>query len=108
MIIYLLNIESGFSLGVVSICGFSLGGAYPMLVSRARNARGMNLGRRMAIMVGGAWGVASVVLLIVSPIAEWVAKEYNSLAGLLHACWILLVGAGMYGIIILKQNRHSG
>lgn len=50
--------------------GFGAQGAYVLLVSMARHSKGMVLGRRMGFIVGGVWGLASLVLLAAGPIAE--------------------------------------
>ena len=50
--------------------GFCGGGAFPLIVTLARRARGPVLGRRMAFTVGGSWGIASVLLLAAGPAAE--------------------------------------
>ena len=50
--------------------GFCGGGAFPLIVTLARNAHGPVLGRRMAFTVGGSWGVASILLLAAGPVAE--------------------------------------
>lgn len=50
--------------------GFCCGAAYPLLVTLARYAIGFNLGQRMGFVVGGAWGIASLILLMLGPVAE--------------------------------------
>ena len=49
---------------------FWMGAPYPLLVSLARYARGPALGTRLAVIVGGTWGLASLVLLALGPVAE--------------------------------------
>lgn len=50
--------------------GFCCGAAYPLIVTLARYAVGFNLGQRMGFIVGGAWGVASIILLMLAPVAD--------------------------------------
>jgi hypothetical protein len=50
--------------------GLSSTAVYPLMVSMARNARGFKLGQRMAFIVGGAWGLASLLLMAAGYAAE--------------------------------------
>ena len=54
---------------------FCCGAAYPLMVTMARYAKGPKLGQRMGFMVGGAWGIGSVALLLLSPIGEWLGVQ---------------------------------
>ncbi len=49
-----------------SFCAF---GAYPLMVSITRGASGPRFGRRMALMVGGTWGIASLFPVVIAPVA---------------------------------------
>jgi len=73
-----------------SFCAF---GSYPLLVSMGRIAAGPRLGRRMGLMVGGTWGIASLFPMALAP----VAKHYGvgtillwSPAGYAAACLVCL------------------
>ncbi len=75
---------------VASFCAF---GSYPLMVSIARGASGPRFGRRMALMVGGTWGIASLFPMVLAP----VAKHYGartilswSPAGYALACVVCL------------------
>lgn len=50
--------------------GFCGGAAYTLIVSLTRHSRGLVLGQRMGIMVGGVWGVASLMLIATGPLAD--------------------------------------
>ena len=52
--------------------GFSSMSAYILTITLARQARGFNLGRRMALIVGGTWGIATIAVMILAPVADWV------------------------------------
>jgi len=52
--------------------GFSSMSAYILTITLARNARGANLGRRMALIVGGTWGIAMLVFLVLAALADLV------------------------------------
>ena len=70
LLVYLFMIESQWAIVFLFIAGFCSGSAYPLIVTLARYAKGFNLGRRMALVVGGAWGTASVLLWVLGPVAE--------------------------------------
>ncbi len=55
-----------------SFCGF---GSFPLMVSIARGAYGPGLGRRMGLMVGGTWGITSLVLVGLAPLADYFGKQ---------------------------------
>jgi MFS transporter, FSR family, fosmidomycin resistance protein len=70
LLAYMLFIDNRLATCLLFIGAFCCGAAYPLMVTMARYARGLKLGQRMAYMVGGSWGVASIVLLLLSPIYE--------------------------------------
>jgi len=50
--------------------GFCSMSAYILTITLSRYARGLNFGQRMAFIVGGNWGIASLVLIALSRVAE--------------------------------------
>jgi len=50
--------------------GFCSMSAYILTITLARHATGLNLGHRMAFIVGGNWGIANVFFLLFAPVAE--------------------------------------
>jgi hypothetical protein len=50
--------------------GFCSMSAYILTITLSRNAAGLKFGQRMALVVGGTWGIANIVFLALSPIAE--------------------------------------
>ena len=76
LIVYLLLIEHDWAkylLFIGGICGL---GGFPLLVSIARHAVGGTLGLRMGFVVGGTWGIAAIVMMLLGPVAE--ATSYSS------------------------------
>lgn len=89
VLIFLLTLHSRWALIALMIAGATGGSAFALLVSLARQARGHVLGHRMAWMVGGSWGVSSVLLMILGKVGEWTGTQ-----AVLHLTWIAyLVGA---------------
>ncbi len=52
--------------------GFCSMSAYILTITLARDAHGANLGRRMALIVGGTWGIAMVAFLVLAAVADLV------------------------------------
>jgi len=72
IVLYLMFSERAGAAWLLFGVGFSSMSAYILTITLARKARGFNLGRRMAFIVGGTWGIATIVLMIVAPLADWV------------------------------------
>ena len=70
LIMFLLLIKFSLALILLMAGGACAGSAYPLLVALARRTSGPILGTRMALMVGGTWGTASILLLALGPVAE--------------------------------------
>jgi hypothetical protein len=79
--------------------GFSSMSAYILTVTLARESRGFNLGRRMALIVGGTWGVATLALMILAPLADWVGT--GLVLKLTPAGYIL---SGLSAFLVLRQH----
>jgi MFS family permease len=99
LFVYLLFSTYKPAVVILLVCGFCTGGAYPMLVSMARNAKEMNLGRRMGFMVGGVWGIASLLLIGAGSTAD-ITGTYAVLFG---AAGCFLAG-GIYGIYLIRTG----
>ena len=72
------------------------------MVSIARNAVGMNLGMRMAMMVGGTWIIASLSVVVFA----WIAER----AGLFIIHLLAPVGyllSAIMGIFILRKHTAT-
>ncbi len=72
IVLYLMFADHAGAAWLLFGVGFSSMSAYILTVTLARNSRGFNLGRRMALIVGGTWGVATLILMILAPLADWV------------------------------------
>lgn len=70
LLVYLTLIEVRTAVWMLFGVGFCSAAAYPLMVSMARSATGPNLGRRMAFILGGVWGMACIVLRLSVPFAE--------------------------------------
>ena len=99
LVVYFLLSSHKPAVIILLVCGFCIGGAYPMLVSMAMHAKEMNLGRRMGLMVGGVWGVASLILIAAGSIAD----KLGTFAVMFGAAGFFLIG-GVYGIYLIRTG----
>lgn len=70
LVAYLFFIHNRSAVWLLFMTGFCSGSSYPFIITLARYAHGFNLGRRMGLVVGGAWGISSLILWALGPIAE--------------------------------------
>jgi len=77
--------------------GFCSMSAYILAITLSRYAKGLNFGHRMAFIVGGNWGIASLVLIVLSRVAERVGTglvlkfmPLGYLLSALLALWMVL------------------
>ena len=99
---YVFWIEQSQALWILFAGGFCCFGVYPLMVSIARTAVGMNLGMRMAMMVGGTWIIASLSLVLFA----WIAER----AGLFIIHLLAPVGyllSAIMGIFILRKHTAT-
>lgn len=101
LVLYLIFADHRAAAWLLFGVGFSSMSAYILTVTLARESRGFNLGRRMALIVGGTWGIATLVLMIVAPLADWVGTglilKFTPAGYVLSALWAFLV---------LQQHPH--
>lgn len=58
--------DAGGKIIAMGLIGVTMGGIYPVIAALAIEARGLTFGVRSALMLGGLWGVASIVALIMA------------------------------------------
>ncbi len=73
--IYLLLIEHRAAIALLFGCGFAALGHFILIITLARHASGPNLGRRMGFIVGGTWGSAVLVFMILTIVYVTQAHE---------------------------------
>lgn len=72
MVLYLVFIRHAAAAWLLFGVGFFSMSAYVLTITLARNAHGLNLGQRMAFILGGTWGISMVIFLALVPVADWV------------------------------------
>ncbi len=70
MVLYLFFSDHRPAVWMLFGAGFCSMSAYILTITLSRYAKGLNFGQRMAFIVGGNWGIASVVLIALSRVAE--------------------------------------
>lgn len=98
-ILYLVFVEHTAATWLLFGAGFSSMSAYVLTISLARAARGLNLGQRMAFIVGGTWGIAQVAFLILAPVADRLSIGF--VLALTPAGYIL---SGLSALVVLRQH----
>ena len=70
MVLYLVFDDRPAAAWLLFGVGFSSTSAYVLTVTLAREAKGLNLGHRMALIVGGTWGISMLIYLVFAGIAD--------------------------------------
>ena len=80
LLLYFFLIESGRAVALALLAGLGCGAGFPQLVVLARQAKnGPSIGMRMGVIVGGSWGVAGVIFLLVGQLADWIGLGWAML-----------------------------
>lgn len=99
-LLYLIFMKYPTAIGFLLPFGFFAMALFPLIVSLARNARGVNLGFRMGIIVGGTWGMAHLVLMALSPIAEKFGIQT-----ILNFIWLGYLVSAIISIILYRKSK---
>jgi MFS family permease len=103
MLVYLLLMDHHLAVYLLFASGFCSWAGFPLLVSISRKARGLTLGMRMGLMVGGSWGISAVFEMLLVYIAQPLAIDVNTLLYFTPTCFTI---ASFLGLMILL-NRHK-
>ena len=104
MLIYFLLSKYSVACLLIPLGGLLASSCFPLLVSLSRNAEGgLSTSVRMGLIVGGTWGFAGVVLLVIGQIAARIG-----LAPVMHLSWIFYVCALLAAVLTLKKRRPPG
>ncbi|MBN1436105.1 MAG: MFS transporter [Sedimentisphaerales bacterium] len=100
MFAYFLLLKYQYAVALFCLSSFFINAVTTLAVSAARHARGLNIGQRMAFMLGGTWGTGSVLLLAVGPIADHIGTQ-----PILYAAAVAYLISGIIALTILIRNR---
>jgi MFS transporter, FSR family, fosmidomycin resistance protein len=96
--VYWLLVHHHAAVWILFFGGFCVVSAYPLIVTMARHAHGLNLGQRMAIIVGGAWGPPNAALILFG----WVAEHFG-IHWILRFVFMGYLISAIIGVYILKK-----
>jgi FSR family fosmidomycin resistance protein-like MFS transporter len=102
VVLYLVFVQYAAAAWLLFGAGFSAMSAYILTITLARNARGWNLGRRMAFIVGGTWGIAQIVFMVLVPLADLVGT--GRVLQFMPAGYLL---SGLYAFHVLRQHPET-
>lgn len=85
--------------------GFCSWAGFPLLVSMSRKARGLTLGMRMGLMVGGTWGISAVFEMLLVYLSEPLGLTVNTLLYFAPICFTI---ASFMGLMIILDRRKKG
>ncbi len=80
------------------ITGFCVSGGYVLMVTMARMAKGLKIGMRVGIIVGGTWAVGGIFALL----GVDLIKNLQILLYFTPLCYLLSAAIGLY---ILKKSE---
>lgn len=102
MVLYLMFDDRPAAAWLLFGVGFSSMSAYILTVTLAREAKGLNLGHRMALIVGGTWGISMVIYLVFAVVADLVGT--GPVLKLTPAGYLLSAIVAFY---VLRQHPES-
>ena len=102
MVLYLMFDDRPAAAWLLFGVGFSSMSAYILTVTLAREAKGLNLGHRMALIVGGTWGISMVIYLAFAVVADLVGT--GPVLKLTPAGYLLSAIVAFY---VLRQHPES-
>jgi FSR family fosmidomycin resistance protein-like MFS transporter len=82
--------------------GFSSTSAYVLTVTLAREAKGLNLGHRMALIVGGTWGISMLIYLAFAGVADLVG-----IGPVLKLTPVGYLLSAVFAYYVLRQHPES-
>lgn len=102
MVLYLMFDDRSAAAWLLFGVGFSSTSAYVLTVTLAREAKGLNLGHRMALIVGGTWGIAMLIYLAFAAMADLVGT--GPVLKVTPAGYVL---SAVFAYYVLRQHPES-
>lgn len=92
----------GHAVFLLILAGFCVYASYPLIVTMARYSRELKLGQRMGLIVGGVWGLASLIFMALGPLAE-----KAGVGAVLRLAWIGYLVPVLYCLVLARKLRHK-
>jgi FSR family fosmidomycin resistance protein-like MFS transporter len=97
--LYFVLVGHALAVGLLFGAGFCAMSAYILTVTLARAAKGLNLGHRMALIVGGTWGITLVIFLALMPLVDRIGTGL-----FLRLTPLGYLGSAAYAFHVLRQH----
>ncbi len=99
---YLALMNRGPAVWILLGAGFCTVSAYILMITLSRYAKGLTLGQRMGLIVGGTWALAYLAFMALLPIAERFGSDV-----LLKFSPIGYLLSGVFGLAVMLKTRSS-
>jgi FSR family fosmidomycin resistance protein-like MFS transporter len=102
LVAYLAWIDHRASIWILFGVGFCSVSAYILMITLSRYARGLTLGQRMGLIVGGTWALAYLVFTPLLRVAEHFGSDV-----LLKFSPLGYLASGLFGLAVMVRARNS-
>ena len=99
---YLALMNKAPAIWILLGAGFCTVSAYILMITLSRYAKGLTLGQRMGLIVGGTWALAYLAFMALLPIAERFGSDV-----LLKFSPIGYLLSGIFGLAVMLKTRSS-
>jgi len=107
LIVYMSAMENQQAIWLLPVAGFCSLSAYPLMVSLARKAKGLSLGGRMGFVVGGAWGIAGIIeMLLVLAEKRW-NFDVETIVKFAPAGYVFSAVVGIYLMLLRRTVKTN-
>jgi len=102
LVAYLALMNRAPAMWILFGAGFCTVSAYILMITLSRYAKGLSLGQRMGLIVGGTWALAYLVFMALLPVAERFGSDI-----LLKFSPIGYLLSGLFGLAVVLKARNS-
>jgi len=99
---YLALMDRAPAMWILFGAGFCTVSAYILMITLSRYAKGLTLGQRMGLIVGGTWALAYLVFMALLPVAEHFGSDI-----LLKFSPLGYLLSGIFGLAVMLRARNS-
>jgi predicted MFS family arabinose efflux permease len=104
LLAYLAMMNKKPAMWILFGAGFCTVSAYILMITLSRYARGLTLGQRMGLIVGGTWALAYVLFMILLLAAEHFKFSTGAILRLVPWGYLL---SGIFGLVVMPRARNS-
>ena len=104
LVAYIALMNRGPAMWILFGAGFCTVSAYILMITLSRYAKGLTLGQRMGLIVGGTWALAYVIFMVLLFAAEHFKAGTGALLRLVPWGYLL---SGIFGLTVMLKTRNS-